>query len=77
MTKKTFKEGELIIKYGDIGFSYYILAKGKVKVTVYNKGTDPNDPSIDNQIQIVKWLDSGVGFGELALLYNEKRSASI
>lgn len=44
MTKKTFKQGELIIKYGDIGFNYYILAKGNVKVTVYNKGTDPNDP---------------------------------
>ena len=77
MTKKTFREGELIIKYGDIGFNYYILAKGNVKVTVYKEGTSPNDPQIENKIQIVKWLGSGVGFGELALLYNDKRSASI
>ena len=44
MTKKSFKEGELIIKYGDIGLIYYILAKGNVKVIVYDAGTDPNDP---------------------------------
>lgn len=47
MTKQTFKESELIIKYGDIGFSYFVLAKGNVKVTVYKKGTDPKDPEID------------------------------
>lgn len=35
MTKKTFDKGELIIKYGDMGMSYYVLAKGNVKVTVY------------------------------------------
>lgn len=56
MTKKSFKKGELIIKYGDIGFNYYILAKGNVKVTVYNKGTDPNDPKLDQNVQIVRWL---------------------
>jgi len=77
MTKKVFKEGELIIKYGDIGCSYFVLAKGNVKVTVYNKGTDVKDVDKDSSILIVKYLGSGVGFGELALLYNDKRSASI
>lgn len=77
MTKQTFKESELIIKYGDIGFSYFVLAKGNVKVTVYKKGTDPKDPEIDQQVQVVKYMGSGVGFGELALLYNDKRSATI
>lgn len=77
MTKQTFKEGELIIKYGDIGFNYFVLAKGNVKVTVYKKGTDPKDPNIDQHVLIVKYMGSGVGFGELALLYNDKRSATI
>lgn len=77
MTKIVFKEGELIIKYGDIGCSYFVLAKGNVKVTVYNKGTDVKDVDKDSSILIVKYLGSGVGFGELALLYNDKRSASI
>jgi len=41
MQKQNFKQGDIIINYGDIGYKYYVLSKGKVKVTVYNKGTDP------------------------------------
>lgn len=77
MKKERFEQGDLIIRYGDIGYKYYVLSKGKVKVTVYNKGTDAQDPNIDQNIQVVKFLSSGVGFGELALLYNDKRSATI
>ena len=77
MQKERFSKGEVIIKYGDIGYKYYILSRGKVKVTVYNKGTDPQDPNIDKKIQVVKFLEQGIGFGELALLYNDKRSATI
>lgn len=77
MTKQTFKEGELIIKYGDIGYQYFVLSKGNVKVTVYKKGTDANDPELDQNVLVVKYMGSGVGFGELALLYGDKRSASI
>lgn len=77
MQKENFEKGGLIIKYGDIGHKYYVLSKGKVKVTVYNKGTDPKDPLIEQKVQVVKFLRHGVGFGELALLYNDKRSASI
>ena len=39
MMPEYFKTGENIIKYGDIGNKYYILAKGIVKVIVYEKGT--------------------------------------
>lgn len=77
MSKENFKKGDMIIRYGDIGQKYYVLSKGNVKVTVYNKGTDPKDPNIDSKIQVVKFLSKGVSFGELALLYNDKRSASI
>ena len=77
MTKAVFEKGELIIKYGDIGTCYYVLAKGKVKVTVYKKGTDPKDVDDDSNIVVVKQMGAGVGFGELALLYNDKRSATI
>ena len=41
MQKESFKKGDLIIKYGDIGYKYYVLSRGKVKVTVYNRGTNP------------------------------------
>ena len=68
---------ELIIKYGDIGKEYFILSKGSVKVTVYNKDTAPNDPNLEKYKQFTKFMGQGAGFGELALLYNDKRSASI
>ena len=44
MFSKKFKVDEVIIRYGNMGADYFVLAKGKVRVTVYHKGTDPNDP---------------------------------
>lgn len=77
MEPKQFKQGECIIRYGDDGMTYFVLSKGNVKVTVYESGTDPNDPEINTKVVITKILESGEGFGELALLYNDKRSATI
>ena len=44
MKPQKFLKGENVIKYGDAGKDYFILSKGSVKVIVYHKGTDPNDP---------------------------------
>lgn len=77
MIPQSFSPDDVIIKYGDHGMTYYILSTGSVKVTVYQDGTDPNDPDIDNKIKFTKNLDKGAGFGELALLYNDRRSATI
>lgn len=77
MKPKIFKKGDLLIKYGDDGKDYFILAKGSVKVFVYKLGTRPDDPQIDENIVFSKIMQQGQGFGELALLYNDKRSATI
>jgi len=77
MQPQLFKSGETIIRYGDLGSLYYILAKGQVRVKIYNEGTDPNDPMIESKLKLDKILEEGTGFGELALLYNDKRSATI
>jgi cAMP-dependent protein kinase regulator len=53
------------------------LSKGKAKVTVYKKNTDPNDEKLEEKVQFTKQVDHGVGFGELAIMYNDKRSATI
>lgn len=53
------------------------MAKGKAKITIYNSNAVPNDPDLDSKIKIIKLVEPGIGFGELALLYNEKRSATI
>ena len=47
MQPKTFKKGDLIIKYKDVGTEYFVLAKGQVKVIVYEKDTEADDPNLE------------------------------
>ena len=86
MFKVDVKGGNNIIKYGDIGNEYYVLARGSCQVTVYHKDTNPADPNLSDKIDFVKTIETNltanpplpmVGFGEIALLYNDRRSASI
>ena len=53
------------------------MSKGSVKVILYNDGTKPDDPQISKKVKLEKFMGQGAGFGELALLYNDKRSATI
>lgn len=77
MKVKKYSVGEKIITYGGDGKEYYILSKGKVKVIVYKPKTDYNDPDLESKILFTKEMNQGAGFGELALIYNDKRSATI
>ena len=69
-----------------MGQEYYVLCKGTCQVTVYTNGTNPYDPNISDKINFVKMLKTDsdanpalpmIGFGEIALLYNDKRTASV
>ncbi|CDW84420.1 camp-dependent protein kinase regulatory [Stylonychia lemnae] len=77
MYLKKFQRNDLIIRYGDIGQEYFILDSGVVEVLVYQDGVDPNDPLIFKKVKFSKFLKPFVGFGEIALLYNDKRTASV
>jgi CRP-like cAMP-binding protein len=77
MIPREYKPSDLIIKYGDTGSEYFILSKGEVQVIVYKKDTHPEDAEIETKIQFTKVMQKGAGFGELSLLFNDKRSASI
>ena len=44
---------------------------------MFEKGTDPRDPELESKIQFTKVMEKGAGFGELSLLFNDKRSATI
>lgn len=77
MKPQKYLKKEILIKYGDQGKEYFILSKGSVRVILYKPGTSPDDPELDKKKTMVKYMGQGSGFGELALLYNDKRSATI
>lgn len=70
-----------IIKYGDVGDKYFVLARGEVIVQVYEPGTAADDPNLSEKIKVEKKLcaepDKMIGFGEIALLLNDKRTATV
>ena len=69
MEEKNMHVGEVVIKEGDEGESLYVVAEGQLKCTKVFKGnTEPT--------YLTKY-EAGQAFGELALLYNAPRAATI
>ena len=62
--KKDFGSGEAIITQGDAGDVFYVLASGSCDISVAGKGS-------------VKKATKGSAFGELALLHNAPRAATV
>ena len=66
----TFIPGEYLMRQGSFGDSLYLVENGKVQIT----RTSPDDP--DTEIKL-KVLGSGVLLGEIALLTDGQRTASV
>ncbi|CAG9316510.1 unnamed protein product [Blepharisma stoltei] len=66
------KKGEFVINAGEYGDTFYIILQGVVKVLVPT--SSPGQP--DTLIEVAT-LEAGSAFGELALLKNQPRAASI
>lgn len=67
MQKEEVKTGEQVIKQGTDGDCIYVVESGNLDCT----------KTIDGQDNIVKKYSANEVFGELALLYNCQRAASI
>ena len=67
MEEVHYKQGETIIKEGDDGDCLYIIEDGELDCFKL----------IDNEEKLIKTYSSGETFGELALLYNAPRAATI
>lgn len=68
MFEKSFEDGEVIIKQGDEGDYFYVLDEGRA------------DCFVDKEKEgstLVRQFNAGEGFGDLALMYNCPRSATI
>ena len=63
MTMKTYKENDVIFEEGEIGDKLYMIKSGRVRVFSQNK--------------YMRELGEGSCFGEVALLLDEPRTATI
>jgi cAMP-dependent protein kinase regulator len=59
-----FKPGQKIIRQGDKGDKFYVLESGTCDISVNGKGS-------------VMKASRGVAFGELALMFNQPRAATV
>ena len=69
MREAKFKKGETVIRQGDTGDEFYIIDSGEIDCLRVNK---PGESS-----RYMKTYLTGEGFGELALLYNAPRAATL
>jgi len=69
MKEVKFKKGEKVIQQGDTGDDFYVIDSGEVDCLRSNK---PGESA-----RYLKTYVAGEGFGELALLYNAPRAATL
>jgi len=69
MDIKDYKPGDMVITQGDSGDELYIVASGELKCYKLFSG--------NKEVTFLKNYFSGEVFGELSLLYNTPRAASI
>jgi len=67
-SKNYSKSNEIIVKEGDSGDSFYMISKGKVKVTREDE---------NGKIVVVSILGVGDFFGEMSLIDDTYRSANV
>jgi CRP/FNR family cyclic AMP-dependent transcriptional regulator len=72
----TFPAGSVIIHEGEAGNSMFIMAQGEVEITK-RLGIVLDEETPRERIIIRLKADEGVCFGEMALLENEPRSATV
>ncbi|KFO18614.1 cAMP-dependent protein kinase type II-alpha regulatory subunit [Fukomys damarensis] len=73
--EKNYKDGECIITQGDKADSFYIIKSGEVRVMIRSK-TKTNKDAGSQEVEIAR-SHKGQYFGELALVTNKPRAASV
>ncbi len=65
---RTYRRGEVIVRQGQAGETFFVIVRGRVAVTVL---------SPEGREVVLNTLGEGDHFGEMALLDDEPRSASV
>jgi cAMP-dependent protein kinase regulator len=75
MSRKDVKKGDVVIRQGDEGDAFYIVDEGTFDIYVLRNKTDSmNGNALGEKVATV---GSGSSFGELALMYNSPRAATV
>jgi len=87
---ENYQAGDIIIKQGDEGDVFYIVETGETQVYIKNESKitksaeekesdeeEEREEDAESDQLLVNTLGPGASFGELALLYNTKRAATI
>lgn len=74
--EKSFSEGELIIREGTDDDGLFVIAEGQVLVQVNTGLVSRSDPSRE-RVETIATLRRGQSFGEIALVDQGLRSASV
>jgi len=69
MFERVVEKGEYVIQQGDDGDNFYVIQSGKYKVFVKTDG--------EGEPKLVGGYDGSGSFGELALMYNMPRAATV
>jgi serine/threonine-protein kinase len=67
LPRKVFRPGELIIREGDVGDAAYMIINGRCRAFTLAGGRD----------ETLNYMEAGEVFGEMALLLDEPRAASV
>ncbi|XP_062520482.1 uncharacterized protein LOC134195480 [Corticium candelabrum] len=70
---EAYEKGRVVVKQGDPGWSFYFVVVGTVNVEV----TEKDPVSGESRCHVVGELHAGSSFGEIALIHDAKRKASI
>ena len=78
LTEVKYQDGDVIIRQGDDGDSFYVLLSGNVECTINPKPEDAEgELAPAREGKVVLTLEPGGYFGERALLQSEKRAANV
>merc|ERR1719362_694103 len=72
LTKKTFNQGDHIVKQGDEGSEFYVVLSGQCRATIQ---TGSNTQTAD--VQEHRTYERGGLFGERALIHRTERAATV
>ena len=68
LENKTYHDGDAIVLQGDVGTTFFVIKSGEAVITI-NEGTD--------QARELTHIYTGQFFGETALIYGSKRTATV